>query len=333
MSLMDIKKSIIQHKITINTIKLVVIWSAVLYYKQGLFYSLNNTYLWRFAMNPLSLIKQVPPVQSLLKTTGYRKLRHRITLATDPRESDQTYTLFLRVPHQFDALVNPVMDYILRDDPGKEIRIVVLGCATGAEAFSAAHALTSSRHSVNFSIDAYDISQEMIERCRRAVYSKDEIFTHAAITDKFVGELFDRYRDIYRVKSEIRQRVAFGIADVLSPALHSDLGDADIVFAQNLLFNLKPQLARKAFDNICKLLRPRSVLFIEGMDLQMRVQLTRKYRLKPLDFEIEIIHEDARRVRADGWPWRYWGLEPFSETGRHWKERYCTIFLKDDLGA
>lgn len=281
-------------------------------------------------MNPLDLIKQVPPLQSLLRTTGYRKLRHRITLATDPRETWQTYTLFLRVPHQFDALVDPVADFILNDYPEREIRIIVLGCANGAEAFCAAHALLKYRPSIDFSIDAYDISQEMIDRCNRAVYSKEELFTHAAITQEFVSELFDRYGDIYRVKSDIRNRISFQLADVLSPTLGAELGDADIVFAQNLLFNFKPQLARKAFGNICGLLRLRSALFIEGMDLQMRVRLTQKYQLKPLDYKIEIIHNDARRVRADGWPWRYWGLEPFSRSGRHWKERYGTIFLRDD---
>jgi hypothetical protein len=110
--------------------------------------------------------------------------------------------------------------------------------------------------------------------------------------------------------------------------LKRNIGVADIVFAQNFLFHLKPSMSAKAFNNIATLLDRRAAFFIDGMDIGLRSRLTRKNNLVPLEYRIEEIHNEARRVRASGWPYQYWGLEPFTSTRKDWQRRYSTIFLR-----
>jgi chemotaxis protein methyltransferase CheR len=281
-------------------------------------------------LNMRDFVKKAPLIKSFIHSPGYQRFRHRIALWTDRRQPEQTFTQFLRLSHQFDALTGPVMDFVLENDPSKTLRVLVLGCAAGSEVYSITYALTCNRPSLSFTLDAYDISEEMLEYSRRAVYKAREVFTHDAITPTFVESLFEKRGDEYHVKPEYKEHVSFGLANVMSPSIRSTVGTADVVFAQNLLFNMRPAAARTAFNNIVTVLQPRSALYIEGVDLGMRCKLTRNHGLRPLDYEVERIHNDARIIRATGWPFHYWGLEPFSGIRRDWLRRYATIFLKDD---
>jgi len=62
--------------------------------------------------------------------------------------------------------------------------------------------------------------------------------------------------------------------------------------------------------------------------VSLRHALTRKNDLIPLEYKIEEIHNEARVTRSAGWPYSYWGLEPFSTSKREWQRRYSTIFMK-----
>jgi hypothetical protein len=185
---------------------------------------------------------------------------------------------------------------------------------------------------LEFQLDGYDIDAVMCEKARSARYDASEVLNNHLMTAEFVQATFDVGNDIYRVKPNIAARTRFHVADALSPGLAGQVGQCDILFAQNFLFHLDRKAAVRAFENLYSLLRPRAALFIDGMDIDQRRTCTRRRRLMPLDFRIEQIHNEARRARAVGWPYSYWGLEPFMTFTGDWRRRYATIFLKDDAG-
>jgi hypothetical protein len=76
------------------------------------------------------------------------------------------------------------------------------------------------------------------------------------------------------------------------------------------------------------LLNSPSAVFLDGMDIDLRQKWTRIDKLLPLNFRVEEIHKEARRARAVGWPYKYWGLEPFRAFRGDWRRRYSTIYLK-----
>ena len=150
------------------------------------------------------------------------------------------------------------------------------------------------------------------------------------ISEPFIADTFtfDADKGVYRVKDGIRSRVSFALADALDAGLKSAVGGHDIVFAQNFIFHMKPGMARKAFNNICLIVNPGGAFFADGVDLDIRQELTRANGLTPMEFKIEEIHNEARLARAIGWPYSYWGLEPFLSVKKDWKRRYSTIFLR-----
>jgi chemotaxis protein methyltransferase CheR len=241
------------------------------------------------------------------------------------------FTGFLRLPSQFEALSGPVLSYLAKRQADAPLRIVVAGCSNGAEAYTIASVLVARAPDMKFLIDAYDIDASIIEKARAACFGMDEVLNNKILTNEFIHATFDVNRELYDIKTDIAARVKFHVADVLDPQLAEQVGVCDIVFAQNFLFHLARQDAARAFENLCRLLRPRAVLFADGMDLGLRQKLTKAERLAPLDFCIEDIHEEARRARAVGWPDQYWGLEPYLTFSTDWRRRYATIFLKGSI--
>jgi chemotaxis methyl-accepting protein methylase len=272
--------------------------------------------------------KKIPYLEKHRDSVAWKVWRHQIALMIDRRENS-TFTGFLRSPSQFEALNGPVVNYLTKQQPRSPLRIVVMGCSNGAEAFTIASILTARTPAIEFLIDAYDINGEIVEKAQSACFHADEVLNNKIITSEFVRATFDIDDDTYRVKKDVAARVTFRVADVLSADLVKRAKCCDILFAQNFLFHLDPKNAIRAFENLCRLLKPRAVLFADGMDLGIRQKWTRIQQLVPLDFRIEEIHNEARRARAVGWPENYWGLEPFMTFATDWQRRYATIFLKD----
>lgn len=278
-------------------------------------------------------LKQLPVVRGAVATEAWGRLRHRLALHADTRPADKTFTHFLRLPHQYDVLAGPVMDLLAPSTGDSELKIVVIGCVNGAEPYSIASILRARRPGLRFTIRAFDVSEQMLARARRGEYAADEIFCNTRLPAGFADATFERQDEVYRVRPEVSGYVAVERADVLDPALARCTGPADVLYLQNLLFNLPRAVAARAFENAVTILRPRSALFLDGIDLDMRTDLTRRAGLVPLDAQIAEIHEDARAIRAAGWPWSYWGLEPLSTARRDWRRRYGTVFLKRFRGS
>ncbi len=278
-----------------------------------------------------TILKAIPGVTLLLRTDRWHSFRFRLTLALSDRKND-TFTSFLRLPTQFEALLGPVLDFILTDKKNQDIKLAVLGCSNGAEAFSIASTLKNRQPHLRFTVNAYDIDDEVIQQARAATFRAEEVLSHRAIPADFLSSTFHFSDNVCLVKEEIRDHVHFDLMDILNRDLRKLIGTFDIVFAQNFLVHMKPKVAKRGFLNICSLLNPKAALFIDGMDLNIRQKLTKAEGLKPLEYKITEIHDEARGYKGGGWPYIYWGLEPLSISQREWKRRYSTIFLKNGKG-
>jgi chemotaxis protein methyltransferase CheR len=276
-----------------------------------------------------SLLKKIPGVPTILRTNTYRRFRYEMTLRFQERRN-YLFTQFLRVPTQFDALVGPVIDFLLANRNGKSLSITVWGCSNGAEPYSIASALLRRRPELDFTIQAFDIDEQMLEKARGGTYTREEVLSGPTVDPAFVEETFHIEQTLYRVKPDISSCVRFGIKNVLDASLEKLARGSDIVFAQNFLYHLKPDTCKIAFNNICRLLCSKAAVFVDGMDLDLRLRLTKIQGLEPLDYRIEEIHNEARNERGSAWPYEYWGLESFTPSRMNWKRRYCTIFLKND---
>lgn len=266
----------------------------------------------------------VPGLQRFARSTPVRALRHRVALHLENRQ-EYTFTQFVRLPSQLDALAGPVLDFVDAHHRAEPLRIVVIGCSTGAEPYTLSSTLLERCPGLVFTIDAYDVAADVLEVARTAAYPTDWVLRNPLVGATFVARTFDQDGDHLIVKREVAQHIRFHLADATK---RLDIPAADIVIAQNVMCNLRRGTARQLFDNAAQLLKPRAALFVDGMDLDMREQRTRAHRLTPLTFALRRIHDEARLVRGERYPWHAAGLEPFSPRRRNGERRYATIFLR-----
>lgn len=260
--------------------------------------------------------------------TFLRHIKYRLVLKLKPRKN-RVYTQFYRFPNQYKALVEQILPpyNAVQSGDSEPLDIVVFACCNGAEAFSLSYVIQTNFPNLKYRIRAFDIVEEVIDQARTHLYSHEQVYAGPFVTENFVTGLFDVTEDnTYRIKSHISAPVSFGVGDMLNNRFMDSLGKVDLVFAQNVLFHLPIPKAREAFENLCGLLKQGSTLFVNGMDTDMRIKLTRQFELQPVDYLIEEIHNDARVDRGAGWAGAYWGREPFSRRSREWVRKQCTIF-------
>lgn len=235
---------------------------------------------------------------------------------------------------------------------GGTLRVAVLACSTGAEAYSIAWAIRSVRPDLRLVMHAVDISSDAVEFARRGAYplnakmaltdvrdclaagywrvgdpgsdlTGSEILERMTEVEK--AEFFDISDDAATIKDWLKEGINWGVADVREPELLDRIGPQDIVVASNFLCHMKAAEAERCLRNIAQLVRSRGFLFLSGIDLAIREKVARDLGWEPVADLLEEIHDGDSRLR-DQWPFVYTGLEPLNKRRRDWRIRYAAAF-------
>ncbi len=228
----------------------------------------------------------------------------------------------------------PVLELIRRlldrTPKGGALRVAVLGCSTGAEAYSIAWSIRSARPDVKLIMHAVDISKQAVEFAACGVYSLatpqlSDTKICEAMTSSEMDELFDRDGDILAVRSWIKEGINWRVGDAGAVEIVDELGQQDIVVANNFLCHMDPPDAERCLRNIARLVRPRGHLFVAGVDLDVRAKVAGESGWQPVEELLEEIHEGDGYMRSY-WPGRYAGLEPLNKKRQDWRVRYAAAF-------
>jgi SAM-dependent methyltransferase len=210
------------------------------------------------------------------------------------------------------------------------LRVALLGCSTGAEAYSVAWSIRSARSDLKLTLDGVDISKQAIEVGKRGVYSLvGSQWTNTDIFERMTGaeieELFDGDNDVVTVKSWIKEGIKWQVGDAGDPKILDALGQQDIVVANNFLCHMDPPIAERCLRNIARLVRPEGYLFVSGIDLDVRTRVADDLGWLPVEELLEDIHE-GDPCMTSLWPFHYVGLEPLNKSRQDWRLRYATVF-------
>jgi chemotaxis methyl-accepting protein methylase len=214
---------------------------------------------------------------------------------------------------------------------GAELSIGVLGCSNGAEVYSIVYAIRSARPDLKLTINALDISNEILEIAQSGLYALKipklmDAHIFQRLTKEEMRTMFDEEEmDQVRVKSWIREGIHWQVADAGDPELAARLGRQDMVIANQFLCHMTPPNAEKCLRSIVRLVNPGGYLFVSGIDMDIRTKVARELGWKPVPELLEEIHDGDPSVRGD-WPFRYWGLEPFDNSRRDRILRYASVF-------
>jgi hypothetical protein len=213
---------------------------------------------------------------------------------------------------------------------GSSLRIAVLACSIGAEVYSILWTIRSARPDLNVLLCAVDISKEILQFAEKGVYSRStcglvgsSIFERLTVHE--MEHMFDLEGDEASVKPWLRERITWQLGDASRPELVDVLGPQDMVIANNFLCHMEPPAAENCLRNIAGLVDREGYLFVSGIDLEVRAKVARELGWRPIPELLEQIHDGDPSVR-EGWPWRWWGLEPLDHSGHDWRLRYAAVF-------
>lgn len=217
---------------------------------------------------------------------------------------------------------------------GSTLSISVLACSNGAEVYSILWTIRSVRPDLNVIVQASDISSEILEIAQKGLYSlsaqklmDSPIFER--LTETEMQAMFDSENDQVRVKSWIKEGISWRVADAGDPGLARLFGLQDMVVANRFLCHMAPLDAERCLRNIAHLVTPGGYLFVSGIDLDVRTKVALDLGWTPVLDLLEEIHDGDPSLRRD-WPWKYWGLEPFTSKRHDWSVRYASVFQLGD---
>ncbi len=188
-------------------------------------------------------------------------------LQGNARELDALYsdllisvTSFFRNPEAFDLLQRKVFPQLLAQRGDAPVRIWVLGCSTGQEAYSLAMAFleVASRedHARGLQVFATDLNEALLEKARSGLYAKS---LAQDISPERLRRFFIEEEGGYRISKHLRDSVVFARQNVLSDPPFSRM---DLVSCRNLLIYIEPELQKKTLPMFHYALNPEGVLFL-----------------------------------------------------------------------
>jgi chemotaxis methyl-accepting protein methylase len=248
---------------------------------------------------------------------------HRRVLARQER-SQSLATSFFRNLRQIGVLEGPLADVAAR----RPLSVLVAGCSLGCEAYTLAGYLKHHLRHPDFAMTAVDIDPHAIDVARAGLYGDEHMPTGEilAAAAPIMQRMLTREGARWRVNDDIRAHVAFSIGNVLADDFAS-LGRFDIVLGQNFLIHMEDAMARRAFAALAARVNEGGAIFLGGVDLDLRATEAGRHGLRPVDWSIEALHEEDH-VRRGGWPWNYWGLEPYDGSRPNAMRRYATIYRR-----
>lgn len=282
-----------------------------------------NQWLWH---------KIPPSILSLSPVRSYGEMLHTLARVNGGR-AQAFATHFLRNRPQLE-LIRCLLD---RKKKGEAVSVAVLGCSTGAEAYSVAWRIRSARPDLRLILHAVDISKPAVKFAQRGAYSlKRPEFTNAAIFERMtpaeMEEFFDKDGDAMIVKSWLREGINWQVGDAGDPEMVDSLGAQDLVIANNFLCHMEVRDAEKCLRNIARLVKPGGYLVVSGVDLDVRTRVASDSGWKSVEELLEEIHEGDPCMR-NIWPCQYAGVEPLDKRKRDWKIRYAAAFQLGSYGG
>jgi hypothetical protein len=259
---------------------------------------------------PPSVVESAPML--VLGAAIHRRSRARQQRGQSP------FTRFLRSRGQLEVLRD-----IVRSFEGQCLRLAVVGCSTGAEVYSAAYVVKSTRPDLDVAIIGLDLDADVVCRARQGVYAMQAPEVAWLSSDESAA-LFDERDGALSVKPWIRRGIAWTVADARQPPIAMEPGAYHVLLVNNLLIHMDTRAAESCLRTLARLVAPNGSLFVSGMDLDLKTRLLPRLGFSVVPNRIEEIHNrDSKRL---DWPWSYWGLEPLDRSRPDWESRYGTVY-------
>lgn len=170
-------------------------------------------------------------------------------------------TWFFRDDEPFKMLRKFVEYEWLKSEPSGPLRVLSIPCATGEEPYSIAMTLLDAGLTPSqVYIDAVDVSDRNIKRCREARYREHSFRGVDPISKKRFFRLNDN--GLYQPDILIKAMVNFNQASILDANYINAQLPYDIVFCRNLLIYFDAKTQQNAANMLSRLVKRTGILFV-----------------------------------------------------------------------
>ncbi|QJB58405.1 protein-glutamate O-methyltransferase [Pseudodesulfovibrio sp. zrk46] len=189
-------------------------------------------------------------------------------------------THFFREPKHWDIINNIVLPDLWRRGVGRgaPLKMWSAGCSSGEEPYTLAMVLSefgAKHNGFDYTIMATDISAEILEKAKRAIYSMekaDEI--PMEMKKKYVLKSKNKAKPLIKIDSVLRNKIRFQRLNFMDNFQLQD--KQDIIFCRNVVIYFDRSTQVVLFNKFCNNLKPGGYLFIghseslSGMKLPLR---------------------------------------------------------------
>jgi PAS domain S-box-containing protein len=213
-------------------------------------------------------------------TTVHRRIMRRMVLSRKdslvhyaellrehPKELEVLYgdvlinvTSFFRNADAFEVLERKVLPQLLLQGGDDPLRVWVLGCSTGQEAYSIAMLyaeLTAKKPGARkLQVFATDLNESNLEKARHGLYARTLL---GDVSPERMRRFFVEEERGYRVIKALREMVVFARQNLITDPPFSRL---DLISCRNVMIYLEPAVQRKALVNFHYALKPEGILFL-----------------------------------------------------------------------
>jgi len=196
-------------------------------------------------------------------------------------------TEFFRESKHFQVLSEEILPAWYADNGGgKPYTVWSAGCSTGEEAYTLAMVLEEFRLTkpdFRYQILATDISQEVLQRAKRAVYPEQSSQSIPQdLRRKYLLRSKDRSKELIRIVPELRSKVSFRELNLIGDFSFREPMQA--IFCRNVIIYFERPVQETLFQKVSECLDPVGHLFIghsetlNGMQLNLKQVRPTVYR-------------------------------------------------------
>jgi chemotaxis protein methyltransferase CheR len=178
---------------------------------------------------------------------------------------------FFRTPEHFEAIARTIVPELQRS--GLPLRLWSAGCAAGEEPYSLAMVLHRyGMLSEQLELWGTDISTDAITQAQRGRYPAATVQIPAEYEPYVV-----RYGPELEVIPELRQRVRFGVLNLVNTDAVHQMAPMGVILCRNVLLYFAPDVRRRVVQSLVDALVPGGYLFVGGTEtltgMDARLQL------------------------------------------------------------
>lgn len=177
-------------------------------------------------------------------------------------------TDFFRESDHFEYLLHTVLPDMFNNNRSGTTKICNVwssGCSSGEEPYTLAMILSEFSElspSFKYHIKATDVSSQVLEKARKAVYTEKDISPiPITLRRKYLLRNKDSNNPLVRIKPEIRRNVQFEHLNLMNKQ-YSVPRTMDIIFFRNVAIYFAKSTQEEIIIKICKHLKPGGYLFI-----------------------------------------------------------------------